>query len=45
VAALSVINIFDLDRRSHSERIHLRQGSALLGLALLGLFVGRNAQA
>jgi APA family basic amino acid/polyamine antiporter len=46
VIALSVINIFGLKTGALIQNIFtFAKVSALLGLALLGLFVGRNAQA
>ena len=46
VAALSVINIFGLKTGALIQNVlTFAKVSALLGLALLGLFIGRNAQA
>src|ERR1700731_4612025 len=46
VAALSVINIFGLKTGALIQNVFtFAKVSALLGLALLGLFIGRNAQA
>ena len=46
VVALSVINIFGLKTGAMIQNVFtFAKVSALLGLALLGLFIGRNAQA